>query len=210
MVKINRILGVLAVAGVAFTAGTYWSGVSTATAYPLQDDDVPPEVQAQMAAWAKAAATGEHHEYLNELTGTWEGTFRMWMSADAQPMQSSGTVKREWVLGGRFIKETVHAQGAMGAFNGLGYIGFNNVDGRYEYVWMEDMSTSIAFGTGSYDPEAKVFQWNADYRDPATGRVIDCVNKLEISSPSHHTYLGYQIGANGKRFKSFEGDVHRQ
>jgi hypothetical protein len=206
----NAILGTLAVAGVAFTAGVYWSGGTTAAAGPEQEQALPPEVQAKMEAWAKAAAPGKHHKYLEEMVGEWHGTFQMWMEPGAEPMRSTGTVERQWVLGGRFLKETIHAQSDMGEFHGLGYIGFNNMDGLYEFVWMEDMSTSIMSGTGSFDPDERVFRWHSQHRDPSTGHLITSWSTLEATSPGHHTYTGWQIGPDGKKFKSFQGEVERK
>ncbi len=209
--KIKRnLVGMLAVAACAFAAGRIdWGWSNTSMAEPLQEAGEF-EATPEMEAMVKAGTPGKHHEYLNQLLGTWEGTFRMWMEPGAPAIVFGGTVTREWILDGRYIKETVESDGPMGSFRGLGFIGYNNVDGQYEFAWLENMSTAIAFGTGSYDPDAKVMSFRGTHRDPLTGRVIYSTSKMDLSSPGLQRYVGYSIGADGKKFKSFEGTMERQ
>lgn len=60
----------------------------------------------------------------------------------------------------------------VGTFRGIGFIGYNNVDGQYELAWMDTMSTAIVFETATYDPEKKILEFRGSHRDPLTGRVI--------------------------------------
>ncbi len=209
--KIKRnLVGVLAVAACAFAAGRIdWGWSNTSMAEPLQQAGEF-EATPEMEAMVKAGTPGKHHEYLNQLLGTWEGTFRMWMEPGAPAIVFGGTVTRKWILDGRYIKEIVESDGPMGSFRGLGFIGYNNVDGQYEFAWLENMSTAIAFGTGSYDPDAKVMSFRGTHRDPLTGRVIYSTSTMDLSSPGLQRYVGYSIGPDGKKFKSFEGTMERQ
>ena len=125
-------------------------------------------------------------------------------------MEFTGTVTREWILDGRYIRETVEANSEMGSFRGLGFIGYNNIDGQYEFAWLENMSTAISFGTGSYDADAKVMMFRSTARDPLTGRVINSTSTMDLSSPGLQRYVGYTIGADGKKFKSVEGTMERR
>ena len=121
--KMHTVWGAVALAGAAFTAGLYWSSANTAVAEPSQDvpPDVPPEIMEQMEAWEKVGEPGINHKYLDKLAGTWEGTIRIWMTPDGEPMDSTGSIRRDWVLNGRFLKEEVRGVSALGAFNGLGF-----------------------------------------------------------------------------------------
>ncbi len=106
--RFNRsVWGLLAVAGIAFAAGRLsfvLGGQPLASAKPAQDQ---PDMEMSAEMEAKARAPGEHRRYLNRMIGEWEGVFRMWMEPGAEPMEMPGTVKREWVLDGRYIHETV-------------------------------------------------------------------------------------------------------
>jgi hypothetical protein len=208
--NIKAIITMLAVAGLAFAAGVCCVDASRAVAGPPEDVQLPPEAQAMMEAWEKAGAVGAHHEKLNGLAGEWHGTFRMWMEDGAEPMESTGTIDRRWVLNGRFLEEKVTATSTFGDFNGIGYLGYNNLDGRYEFVWLEDMSTGMMHGTGTFDPDNNTFRWSSSHRDPITGHTIDSWSKLEMTSSSSQTYTGWQIGKDGRKFKSFEGTLERK
>ncbi len=206
----QNLVGVLAVAACAFVAGRIdWGWSNTSMAEPLQQAGEF-ETTPKMEAMVKAGTPGKNHEYLNKLIGTWVGTFRMWMEPGAPAIVFGGTVTREWILDGRYIKETVESDGPMGSFRGLGFIGYNNIDGQYEFAWLENMSTAIMFGTGSYDADDKVMSFRGTHRDPLTGRVIYSTSKMDLSSPGLQRYVGYTIGPDGKKFKSFEGTMERQ
>jgi hypothetical protein len=215
--KVNtKILGVLAIAGVAFVAGRmdwFEASAPVATAEPLLQEgyEMSPEVQARMEAQMKAGQPGKNHEVLNDFVGTWEGTFTMWMEPGGDPMEVTGTVERKWVLDGRFIKERVigNDEMGMGVFEGLGYIGYNNVDGQYEVAWMENHSTGIMMETGWYDPDAKVMHFSGAHRDVASGKLIRGVSKLDLSSPGHQSYVTWAVTPEGQKYKAFEGEMHR-
>lgn len=133
-----------AVAVVAYVAGRFempFDGSSVAIAQDAKQGEMPAMSEEEMAKWAaieKAGTPGEHHKVLEAMTGTWDAKYSFKMGPDDEMMTSVGTVKREWIFGGRYLEEKVEA-GGFGdeSFHGRGYIGYNNVDGVYEVVWMD-------------------------------------------------------------------------
>ncbi|MHC4774424.1 MAG: DUF1579 family protein, partial [Planctomycetota bacterium] len=120
--KINRnIVGLLAVAGLAYAAGHF--GVLSGGG-PEARAQAQPEPSAAKPAQLQVGDPGRHHRALDPLVGTWEGDFNFRMEADAPPMVSHGTVTREWILGGRFLKEVFTATSDLGDFEGLSFIGY--------------------------------------------------------------------------------------
>jgi len=122
MKRTRDILTVVAIAGVAFIAGRVGLpivGNSSAIAqdhnHEHQDKEMSPQVKAMM----DAGTPGEFHKQLENLIGEFDAVVKIWETPDSEPMKFTGTVKREWILGGRFIKEIVKAQGEMGPFEGL-------------------------------------------------------------------------------------------
>jgi hypothetical protein len=143
------------------------------------------------------------------MVGEWDGSFKIWMEADAAPMMSTGTISRKWVVGGRFLKEVVIATSDMGPFEGLGYLGYNNYDRQYQTVWMDSMSTGIYTETGTFHPDKKVLHTAGDHRDPATGRVVHSWGKMDMTNPDRHVYTGYATDPEGRTYKAFEGVTER-
>ena len=199
----RNVVGLVGVAVMAFTAGhldlfpTTLAGDESATG------------ELDMQAYIEAGTPGEFHKKLDVLVGDWEGEFTIWMDPSDPPMLSKGTVKREWVFGGRYLKETIEATSAMGTFTGMGFFGYNNVDGQYEMVWMDSMSTGIYFETGIYDPDKKVLVTRGSHRDPGSGKLILTKGTLDLSRSDEHVYAGYLIGSDGREFKHFAGVTKR-
>ena len=206
--KINRyIVGLIAVAGAAFAAGHF--GVLSGGG-PGAWAQTQQELSAKDLAYIKAGTPGKHHQVLNELVGEWEGVFKIWMEPDAEPMVSRGTVSREMILGGRFLKEVVTATFDMGPFEGVGFTGFNNFDGQYQSIWMDSMTTAIHTEMGTYHPDRKVLHMAGDHRDPVTGRLAHSWGKLDLSDPDRHVYTANSTDPEGRTYKAFESVMERR
>ncbi len=218
----RNVLGVLVLVALAFAVGRMdgFAGTgSLASASPAdtkkkvrqdhptaqQEMEMDPEMLAMMAA----GTPGEFHKHLDQLIGEWQGTFKIWMTPGGEPMVSIGSVSRKWVLGGRYLYEEIDSKSDFGDFHGIGYVGYNNIDGQYESIWMDDMSTMIYFAPGSYDPDTKIMKMRGSYRDPATGKLIASRGVMDLSDPGRHTYVAYNTGPDGKEYKSMEGVTER-
>lgn len=177
---------------------------------PFKDKPAATADETMMAAWMKLGAPGDHHAALEPAIGTFDAVYKFKMSPDSPWMESKGTVTREWVLGKRYVREVVEAKSDMGAFNGLGYMGYNNYDQQYEFVWMEDMSTLMLSSYGTMNPDTKTMTTYATHRDPTTGRIVNGWHKWNLSNPDRQTIEGYSIDVNGREFKSVEGVMERR
>ncbi len=202
----RKVLGLFVVAGLAYAAGhaNLFPGAPGAWAGPDQENS------AEMQAYIDAGTPGAHHKYLDTLVGEWDCTYKMYMEPGEEAIACDGTVTREWVLDGRYLRETVQATTPWGPFSGLGFIGYNNVDGQYEFIWMENMATAIHFETGSLNPETGILTTRGSHRDPVTGRVISAWGELDLSDSNRQTFVGYCAGPDGKPFKQFEGFTSRK
>lgn len=216
--KVNRngLMLVPAVAIVAFIAGRmdlHVGSSGAAWAAPVQQDEgmpeMSPETMKRMQAMTEAGTPGEHHEHLNLLLGTWEGVYKFRMGADEPFLEMPGTASRKWVLDGHYIREDVTSVSEFGSFQGVGYIGYDNVDGQYVVAWMDNMSTGIMTETSRFDPETKTLTSRGSFRDPLTGKLIISRGEMDLSDPNRQTFVGYATGPDGKEFKSVEGTFER-
>ncbi len=208
--RINKnIVGVVATAAVAFTVGRLGLPLASQSS-ALAQDQGEMKMSPEEAAWMKAGTPGEAHKVLDAMVGDFEATVKIWMTPDGEPMEFTGTLKREWVLDGRFIKETVKADSPMGPFEAIGYTGYNNIDGQYESVWLENASTAITSGSGTYNADKKELFMMSKHRNPATGQLMTNWHKTDLSDPYRETSTGWQVGPDGKKFKNFEGVFERK
>lgn len=202
----NRITAMVfvGVAGLAFVMG---QSVAPKSASATEAGQPESDVQALIAA----GAPGKHHAELESLIGTWDGTMSFRPAPEVPALEFPGVATREWALGGRFVREVVEAASPFGMpFEGIGYTGYNNIDQRYEMIWMDNMSTAVYPGHGAYNRETKVFTFYSERRDPASGRLITGWSETDVSDPDRHVVKGWEHTADGRVFQSVEGVFTRR
>jgi hypothetical protein len=68
----------------------------------------------------------------------------MGRSADEPPLIFEDiTCRREWVAGGRYIEDTTEGTAAGGPVWRKGWLGFNNMDQRYEWVTIDSINSDM-------------------------------------------------------------------
>lgn len=144
--------------------------------------------QAMMAAWLKAATPGPQHAQLAEhFAGTWDTKQTMWMDPSAPPMVETGKSVDTAVLGGRQIRTEFSSQFMGQPFNGIGFMGYDNVRGKYTASWVDDMSTGLMTSEGDYDPATKTYTFVAEMADPMNdGAPITIRETVRIIDADHH------------------------
>lgn len=213
----RRIIGLALLAGGAFAAGRLGLIAPNAPLTPLagaaqpehdHDHDEnekgegmdegmggPPDMMEMMAAFEEAGRPGEYHEMLDFFAGTWDAQSTFWMDPDQPPMEMEGTMEFEWILGGRYLKETLKS-GFMGEpFEGLGFWGYDNTTGKFVGAWMDTMNTGIMASTGSVDESGKVFTMWGEMASPMGGtvrfrHVITIINDDEATMEFFEAYDG--------------------
>lgn len=132
---------------------------------------VSKEQEAMAVAMNKAMTPGEPHKLLASLSGEWTITTRFWMEPGAPPSEWTGTASYTMVMGGRYLQSTYRGNMLDMAFEGFGLTAYDNTTGQYQSVWMDNMSTTLMFMTGSYDAAARAFTMRTEMSDlvnPAT------------------------------------------
>lgn len=92
----------------------------------------PEQVQ---TAWHQAATPGDAHQALAPFVGNWKTKVTMWMNPNAQPNVSTGQSAAAWILGGRFIKENFEGNAMGQPMNGMGLLGYDNIQGNLPFLY---------------------------------------------------------------------------
>ena len=101
---------------------------STQTRAPA--DDLP--------ASTRLAMPGEKHRWLEPLAGRWNVQMRVWPAPGAAPIESTQlTAVREWILGGRYLREELTGIFAGSPSHRLALMGYNNLERRFELVTVD-------------------------------------------------------------------------
>ena len=125
------------------------------------------------------------------------------------PIKSKGTVKREWILDGRFMLEEVRSSMGIGQeFVGYGVLGYNAADNRYETFWIDNTNTGMTRDNGQYDADTKQMTFHGKARN-RMGEMVTTRGVLDMADPDRHVYLAYETTADGSEQLTFEGVMER-
>ncbi len=128
------------------------------------------EMQAKMAKAKEAGTPGAGHEVLKPLAGNWTVTTRSWMKpGEKKPQLSTGSSTMTWVLDGRYLRHDFKGNFFGQPYEGLGYIGYDNVKKEYVSLWMDNFSTGLHQSSGQYDPATKTISETGSFSCPVTG-----------------------------------------
>ncbi len=207
--SVLTVVGVLALAGsVAFAQATKESKPGQPAGQPAgqPEFELPPGMTMEdMQACMEAATPGEMHLHLAKGVGVWEGKTTMWMTPEAEPVESTCTTTISPMMDGRYIK--CKTEGDMGGmpFTGLGIYGFDNVSQEFQTMWIDNCGTGMATGTGELSSDGKTMTWVLEYNCPITKKLTkmreverrtgEDMMTMEIYGVSPHT---------GKEFKMME------
>lgn len=179
--RINRTSGIAATL-VLLAAG------SIAIAQPAKKAETPtPSPEEMMAicmqACAEAATPGPEHAHLAKGVGTWNGKVTMYMPG-MDPMKSECKTTITSKLDGRFVEcATKGDMAEMGAFEGYGIYGFDNVSKQYTTIWYDSMGTGMAIGTGELSSDSKTMTWTLTYNCPVKKGPIQMRQIERVTGP---------------------------
>jgi|SRR5580700_2652565 uncharacterized protein DUF1579 len=144
--------------------------VSLMTAPILADDKPKFDEKAAMEAMAKAAAVTDNHKALQHLVGEWDVTTKFWMDPSQPPSESKGTASHKWIMGNRYVHESVKGNFGGMEFEGSGVVGYDNLEQKYVFAWIDNMGTGIEHGVGKMDKDAKTLTFHHEEIDAMTGK----------------------------------------
>jgi len=159
---------------------------------------------AEMEAFMKASTPGEQHKQIARLVGDWTFTNRAWMAPGQPPMESTGTIHAETILGGRYV----HAvwQGSMMGmpFEGRETDGYDNVAKQYVSTWMDNMGTGIMQMKGTCEDNGKKCTSKGETMDAMTGKPSYMRSVVTWTGTDSFTNEMYGPGPDGKETKMME------
>lgn len=166
----------------------------------------PEEMQLAME---RASAIGSEHLALKELVGNWKTEARWWMDPQGKPEITKGRAVVASVFGGRFVRETFTGTWMGQKFEGVGYLGYDNVLQQYTATWIDSVSTATMNGTGKYDPTTKSWSYISEMSCPMTNDQRTFKSVRRIIDRNHFVLEMYDQGPDGQEYKSMEIDYRR-
>ena len=165
--------------------------------------------EAMMAAWQKAMTPGAGHQRLEPMVGTWHARTTFTVSPEAPSEVSEATSENRWVLGGRQLEQRYQGIMMGMGFEGLGYTGYDNVQGKYVGTWMDTFSTGMMSSISVGKPTDTVIASEADSIEPS-GKRVHFWCEVRIQDRDHHTFEMWTKAPNGRRFRTMLIEYSRQ
>jgi hypothetical protein len=166
--------------------------------------------EADMAAMMAAAQPGENHKHLSQMAGDWEVITKAWMAPGQPPMESTGTMHAEMMMGGRYVQH--HWKGSFGnmPFEGQGTEAYDNMTKKFVSSWIDNMGTGIMMSTGTCDEAGKVCTQVGDTMDPMSGQSMTMKSVITWADNNHFKNEMFVKDAAGNEMKMMEITASRK
>lgn len=202
MKRIRRWMTILASTAVTVMAVVARSSDSKYAVSQTESSTIP--------AWVSRGLPGPGHHALEPLIGKWHvhksiyGT--MGRNPDLPPIVSDEiTTTREWVASGHYIQDTTE-----GTVNGQpywrrGWLGYSNMDKRYEWVTIDPLNTTMMYylgkpgsGIGMPIEMTGVFTDQGVVNEQTVGKTVRMRTVIRIENNDQHTFELYFTPPGGK------------
>lgn len=175
------------------------SGVSRA-----DDAKTIPSPQVVMKALAEAGKPGVEHQKLQPFVGDWNVTIKMWTDASQPPAEAKATVESKWILGGRFVQETLKGTCPEGkTFEALGFLGYDAAQKKFTNVRVCGFCGKTFNSLASADASGRKFECATEECCPLSGEKVKGRDEIVIESNDRIVTNIYKT-MNGKEFKAME------
>ena len=161
-------------------------------------------------AMDNAMDPGEGQKKLEFLVGNFDVRVLVWVDPSKPPIESRAVSVSTWVLGHRYIQQMLSGFVMGEAWSGIGYAGFDNVQGKYVVCYMDSGSTGMEWFTGAMAPDGKSAKLTATTYDEMTHKPTKVEMRLNITPDGQHQTELWQADPSGKMVKIMELDYRRQ
>lgn len=169
------------------------------------EDWVPVDSATAMKTMMEAGTPGKEQAMLAKSNGSWKAETTMWMSPEAPPMKSTGTVTNKMIMGGRYQQMTFKGNMMGESFEGTGTTGYDNARKVWTSSWVDNMSTGIMNMDGTWDEATKTITYTGKMLCPGNGKM--CEMKQVTKMVDDKTQIMEMYGPDmktGKQYKNME------
>lgn len=152
----------------------------------------------------EASSPGGAHKLMEQYVGEWDAVVKLWMDPSAEPMVSKGKGSNTLIFGGRYLESRFKGDFQGEAFEGIGYMGYDNVQKKFVNFWIDSSSTWFMISTGTADKEGRTWRNAGEVSDPLTGRMKSYREEAVFEGPDRIVSRAFDKGPDGKEFMSME------
>ena len=164
----------------------------------------PTKAAAVAKALDNAMTPGEAQKRLEPMIGKFDVRILTWVDPSKPPVESNASAVSVWVLGDRYVQTMLVGGSSADAFNGIGYIGYDNIGKHYQAAWMDDGSTAITLYTGGFAADGKSATMKASIANASTGKPTPVELRMRLGANGGHVTQLWGPGLGNTTFKMME------
>lgn len=138
--------------------------------HAVAQDEGGVDMEAMKAAWEELGKPGPEHAELKTLVGEWTSTMKEFQP-DGSTKESSGTATYSMVMNDLILRQDFEGEANGVKFQGVGYVAFNKATGKYESIWMDSMSSGMAWMDGQALESGKAWEYKGHWFAPGGMKV---------------------------------------
>jgi hypothetical protein len=180
-----------------------WSLAVTAPTFAKDETPAVSTGGQTMPDWYRRGLPGPGHAVLEPLVGLWRVHYEvhgtLGRSPTEPPLVSDDVIcKRAWVAGGRYLEDTTEGTLAGAPVWRRGWLGYSNMDRRYEWVTIDSTNSTMMIylgqpGSGAERPLnlSGVFTDQGVAGEATVGKRVLMRTEINIESNDRHTFSLY-------------------
>lgn len=177
-------------------------GDSEAVAEECEEGEECPEEEVELTPMQKirlVASPGEFHEALEPLIGEWDLTFRVWTTADGEPLETSGKAVNSWILDKRFVRMVYQGELLGREFEGQRVVGYDNQAAEFVATWRDNLGTyTLVFQGKCDDVLCRQRTMTAEITDPLSGQQLKNKGIFHMGRPELEGLADMEDGDDGE------------
>ncbi len=163
------------------------------------------------AKWMAYMAPGENHQNLAKSVGDWDATMLMWNGPKGEPTKTTGTVKAEMILGGRYLQMKYNSTIMGMPFEGISTDGYDNAKKVFFNTWVDNMGTGIMYAEGKYDDKTNSVVFTGTMSDPMSGKNMPYRQTVQSMDDKHMVMeMFYPDPKDGKEYKAMRVEYSKK
>ena len=150
----------------------------------------------------QASSPTKYHKNFRPVRGRYEQTVKWWAAPGAAAKESTCLSDTEWLLGARFMMQTVEGRWLDKSFQAVAILGYDRGAEQYTSVWMDTLGTKMLFSKGTYDEAAKTITMQGEYVDAISRQTIKTRMIMQLPDGKGGTSIEmYRTASDGSEYK---------
>jgi hypothetical protein len=147
-----------------------------------EEPKVPESPKALLKALEEAGKPGPEHKKLQPFVGDWTLTVKLWTNPSQPPAEAKGTVERKWIMGGRFVQESVKVECDGKSFEGLGLLGYDKAQKKFTTTRVCGLCGTVSHGLATCSESGRKFECTKEECCPITGQKVKGRDEIVIEN----------------------------